>query len=204
MKPADETRREAYGKLKKEIQACTSCRGRLEPRPVLWGNPEAKIMQISQAPSWNVHQTQRPFNDASGIKLRREWYQIEDEVFYNPDNFYITSIGRCYPGKTPGGSDRKPPKKCGDLWLGREMELVENEIYILIGGCAAGYFFPKEDFSQLVFSDLELRGKPALVLPHPSPANRRWFLKHPEFLEERVVKVGELVRSVLGEQGTLA
>ena len=190
------SRREAYEELLESVKACKACRDRLDPSPVIWGNIDARIMQISQAPSLKVHQTQRPFNDASGVKLRREWYQISDEMFYDPYNFYIASIGRCYPGKTPGGSDRKPPRKCADLWLGKEMELVNNELYILIGGCAAAYFFPKENFSELVFRDLEINGRQTFVLPHPSPANRRWFLKHPEFMEKRVCEVGEAVRRI--------
>ncbi|MFR0985782.1 MAG: uracil-DNA glycosylase family protein [Frisingicoccus sp.] len=53
-------------------------------------------MQISQAPSRTVHNTGKPFNDASGRRLRSEWYRISDETFYNPDNFYIVSIAHCY------------------------------------------------------------------------------------------------------------
>ena len=42
-----------------------------------------KIMQISQAPSLNVHNTLKPFNDLSGKKLREKWYDIDDETFYD-------------------------------------------------------------------------------------------------------------------------
>ena len=76
------------------------------------------------------------------------------------------------------------------------MELVNNELYILIGGCAAAYFFPKENFSNWIFPGLEINGRQTFVLPHPSPANRRWFLKHPEFMEKRVCEVGEAVRRI--------
>lgn len=55
--------------------------------------------QISQAPSIHVHESGLPFNDASGKRLRQEWYQISDACFYDPNNFYIASMGHCYPGK---------------------------------------------------------------------------------------------------------
>ncbi|MGC4019488.1 MAG: uracil-DNA glycosylase family protein [Muricomes sp.] len=87
--------------LKKEILQCRECEELFgyEPHPVFFGHSESKIMQISQAPSLLVHKTGKPFNDLSGKKLRQEWYQIEDEVFYNSDYFYITSVAHCYPGK---------------------------------------------------------------------------------------------------------
>ena len=53
----------------------------LEPNPVVHGNAAAPILQISQAPGKKVHETGIPFNDASGRRLRREWYQITDEQF---------------------------------------------------------------------------------------------------------------------------
>lgn len=162
------------------------------------GNVNSKIIQISQAPSSNVHKTLKPFDDASGRKLRSEWYHIPDEVFYDPDNFYITSIAHCYPGKSPGGGDRLPPKSCAEKWLLKEIELVNNEIFILIGGKAAGFFFPKEDFTSLVFEDSTINGKPAYVLPHPSPLNVKWFKDNPEFLNSRVREIEETVHKVLG------
>lgn len=186
--------------LKKEILNCRLCEERFgfEPHPIVTGNAHSKIMQISQAPSRNVHETLKPFNDASGKKLRKEWYHISDEIFYNPDNFYIVSIAHCYPGKSPNGGDRLPPKSCAERWLLREIELVNNEIFILVGGTAANFFFPKEDLTSLVFKDNRINGKPAYVLPHPSPLNVKWFQDNPEFLISRVQQIEEAVHKVLG------
>lgn len=186
--------------LKKEILNCRLCEEKFgfEPHPIVWGNADSKIMQISQASSQNVHKTYKPFNDASGNRLRQEWYHISDEVFYNPDNFYIVSIAHCYPGKAPGGGDRQPPKSCAKKWLLKEMEFVNNEIYLLVGGKAADFFFPKENFTSLVFKDNMLNGKPAYVLPHPSPLNVKWFMDHPEFLQSRVKQIEEIIHKVLG------
>ena len=185
--------------LKKDLLSCRLCEERFgfEPHPVLIGNENSKIMQIGQAPSRTVHQTLMPFTDASGKKLKYEWYRISDEVFYNPDNFYITSIGHCYPGKSPNGGDRLPPKYCAKKWLVKEVEAVNNKIFILIGGQAAGFFFPKENFTELVFRDLKLNGKPAYVLPHPSPLNIKWFKDNPAFLDSRILEIEKIVHQVL-------
>lgn len=186
--------------LHSQILQCRLCRDTFgfEPHPVVQGNPGARIMQISQAPSKRVHETGRPFNDASGKRLRGEWYRISDEDFYNPDHFYIVSMAHCYPGKSPGGGDRRPPRVCSEQWLLKEMELVDNEIYIIIGGIAAEFFFPGEKITSLAFEDREINGKPAYILPHPSPLNMKWFRDYPEFTEKRILKIREEVHRVLG------
>jgi uracil-DNA glycosylase family 4 len=195
-----ENRKDELVYLQNQILQCRLCRDTLgfEPRPIVLGNHRAKIMQISQAPSKSVHETGKPFNDASGRKLRREWYQISDEDFYNPDNFYIVSMAHCYPGKAPGGGDRRPPKICSKQWLLKEMELIDNEIYIIIGGIAAEFFFQGEKITSLAFEDKQINGKPAYILPHPSPLNMKWFKDYPQFTEERIIKIQKEVHKVLG------
>lgn len=185
--------------LKKEIAACRECQDRFgyTPHPMVWGNVDAKIMQISQAPSLSVHNTMRPFNDLSGKKLREDWYEISDEIFYNQDIFYIASLAHCYPGKANGGGDRLPPKCCYKKWLLKEMALVNNEIYVVIGSYAAKVLFPDKKFIDLVFNDQELNGKPAYILPHPSPLNRRWFKTYPEFEKERIVEIRKFIKNYL-------
>lgn len=196
----EESKDEEFEKLKKNILECRICKEKFgfEPHPILMGNVNSKIIQISQAPSQNVHNTLKPFNDASGRKLRNDWYHVSDEVFYNPDNFYIASIAHCYPGKSPNGGDRLPPKSCAKKWLLKEIELINNEIFILLGGKAADFFFPKEDFTSLIFKDNIINNKPAFVLPHPSPLNAKWFKDNPEFLESRVLEIEEKIHKVLG------
>jgi len=160
------------------------------------GNSCAKIMQVSQAPSIHVHNTGRSFNDISGRRLRGEWYKISDETFYDPDIFYITSVGHCYPGKSKGQGDNPPPRICAQKWLRREIEVVNNEIFILVGKAAADFFFPKENFTDLVFSDQKINGKQAYVMPHPSPLNVKWFKDNPKFEKERIPEIRKAVHDI--------
>ena len=181
--------------LHRQILACRLCREKFgfEPRPFVWGREEARIMQISQAPSLRVHRSGKPFDDQSGQRLR-QWYGVDAGTFYDQRVFYVTSIAHCYPGKTEKGTDRRPPLRCARLWLDKELEIVQNEIFIIIGSVAAKYFFPDADFTELVFyQSLMLRGKPAIVLPHPSPTNWRWLRAHPEFETERLPQVREII-----------
>ncbi|MCL2032538.1 MAG: uracil-DNA glycosylase family protein [Methanomassiliicoccaceae archaeon] len=186
-------------KLKTKLLACRECRELFgfEPRPVCMGNSDAKIVQVSQAPSVHVHNTGRSFNDISGRRLRNDWYGISEEVFYDPDIFYITSVGHCYPGKSKNKGDNPPPKICAQKWLSKEIELVNNDIFVLVGKAAADFFFPKYDFTELVFSDQRIRGKPAFVIPHPSPLNVRWFKEHPMFEKKRMPEVRGAVHSAI-------
>lgn len=188
-------------KLQAQLRACRHCEGMLEPRPVVHGNPGAPILQVSQAPGRKVHETGIPFNDASGRRLRQNWYQISDAQFYDPDLFYITSMGHCYPGKGKTG-DKKPPRCCFDMWTRREIELKPGtRMMLVIGREAASRLFPKREFTELVFQDQEYDGIPCYVLPHPSPLNVRWFRMHPEFETQRMPVIREKLHQVLREAG---
>lgn len=90
-----------FDNLISQLKKCELCKEKFgfQPHPIILGNVNSKIVQISQAPSATVHETLKPFTDLSGKKLKYEWYMIDDDVFYNPDNFYIAALSHCYPGK---------------------------------------------------------------------------------------------------------
>lgn len=188
-----------FAELKNQLLNCQLCAERMtdKPRPVFQGQRQSHILQISQAPSRKVMETGLPFNDASGRKLKQEWYQISDEQFYNPELFYITSIARCYPGKAKGSGDNPPPRRCAELYLKRELELVEPQLMIVIGSYAAQWLFPEVPLDVLVFEDRMLKGVPLCVLPHPSPLNRKWLKDHPEFETDRLPEIRRLIKAAL-------
>lgn len=190
---------DCFDKLIIELKRCDICKERFgfEPHPVVFGNINSKIVQISQAPSATVYQTLKPFTDLSGKKLKYDWYKISDEIFYNSNNFYITSLAHCYPGKDKNGNDRVPPKVCYEKWVKKEIEYVNNKLYIVIGSKAAKVFFPREKFNNLVFKNNYINGKLTIVLPHPSPLNIKWFKDHPEFMNERIYEVRNIINKTL-------
>lgn len=67
-----------FNNLINNIKKCQICREKFgfEPHPVCFGNVNAKIVQISQAPSATVYKTLKPFTDQSGKKLKYEWYNV--------------------------------------------------------------------------------------------------------------------------------
>lgn len=188
-----------FDELINKLEKCEICKEKFgfHPHPVVWGSKNSKIVQISQAPSATVYETLKPFSDQSGKKLKYEWYKIDDNIFYNVDNFYITSLAHCYPGKDSNGNDKNPPSICYKTWLFKELECVNNQIYIIIGSKAAKVFFPLEKFDALIFKDNYINGKLTFVLPHLSPLNIRWFKNHPEFMEKRIVEIRNKIKETL-------
>lgn len=162
-----------------------------------WGNQCARIVSISQAPSLSVIKNRKPFSDKSGERLRKSWYKLSDRVFYNPNNFYFTAVGMYFPGKDIKGGDKKPSLGLARKWLYRELSYLSPKLYLVLGKVAADFFFPSRNFTNLVFSDQEINGIKAFVLPHPSPVNIKWFKDHPEFESFRLPLIREYIYSVL-------
>ena len=121
---------------------------------------------------------------------------INDNYFYDPNNFYIASLSHCYPGKDKNGNDKMPPKICYETWLKKELSLIKNQIYIIIGARAAKVFFPDEKFDDLIFKNNYMNGKLTIVLPHPSPLNVKWFKAHPQF-DNRLIEIRKIIYDVL-------
>jgi uracil-DNA glycosylase family 4 len=188
-----------FDELKKSILKCRECEEKFgfKPNPVVHGKAKTKIFQISQAPSKNVHMTGKPFTDASGKKLVEQWYGISYDKFYNEDNFYITALAHCFPGKTKSGGDRLPPSVCTKKGLIKEMDVVEKELYIVIGSRAAKFLFPNVDFKELVMNTYKLGDIDVIVLTHPSPLNIKWFKDNPEFYDYRLEEIRQRVKATI-------
>src|SRR5438477_3004218 len=77
--------------LVKDIRACRHCKG-LEPRPIVRGRPEARLLIISQAPGTRVHETGLSFDDRSGDRLRL-WLGLDRKTFYDESRVAIMGIG---------------------------------------------------------------------------------------------------------------
>ena len=188
-----------FESLKEQIQKCEYCKEKFgfEPYPIFWGKKNSKIVQISQAPSKNVHNSGKPFTDMSGKTLKYDGYQINDEDFYNMDNFFISALAHCYPGKAKNGNDRQPPECCFEKWIKKELDILENRMYIIIGAKAAKKFFPNENYNDLIFKNNYLNNKLAIVLPHPSPLNKKWLKEHPEFMNKRIFEIRKIIHNVI-------
>ncbi|MEP2238536.1 MAG: uracil-DNA glycosylase family protein [Maribacter sp.] len=183
-----------------EIRGCTVCKAHLplEPRPIVAGTVNSKIILVSQAPGRKAHVENKAWDDPSGRKLR-EWLGVNEEVFYNPDNFAVLPMGFCYPGKGKTG-DLPPRKECAPLWHSQVWEQFKNvKLILLIGKYSQDQYLGKQAKKNLTENVLHYKEylPKFFLLPHPSPVNRFWRSKNPWFEEDIVGELQELVADIL-------
>ena len=181
------------------IRNCEICKEHLplQPRPILEASKNSKIILVSQAPGRVAHDQNIAWMDLSGRKLR-EWLGVDEETFYNPDNFAILPMGFCYPGKGKTG-DLPPMKVCAPTWHSTVVSELKNvQLIILIGSYSTKYYLPKDkrNLTEKV-SNYEEYFPKYWPLPHPSPVNHFWRRKNPWFEELVVPKLQEKIQEIL-------
>lgn len=177
--------------LLEEIRRCQLCARFLPlgPRPVVQAGTQARLLIIGQAPGLRVHETGVPFNDPSGRRLR-DWLQLSEADFYNPDKVALVPMGFCYPGKGASG-DLPPRPECAPQWHQALLaELPQVQLTLLIGQYAQRYYLPNS-YRTLTERVRHWRELPEhlLPLPHPSPRNQRWLRNNPWFEQEVLVEL---------------
>lgn len=157
--------------------------------PVFSGDGSERAMLIGQAPGWREIETGVPFAWDAGKRLCGWLAAAGITVDDFRLRWYVTSVGKCYPGRAPGSSvDRPPAPSEIQRWapfLLEELRLVSPRLLLLVGGVAHRFAFgPAARLDELV--GRELRWEPAagasvLCLPHPSGAST--WLNHPRHVE---------------------
>jgi len=189
-----------FDELLQQIRKCTVCEAFLPlgANPVVQAHPESKIVIIGQAPGLKVHQSNIPWNDASGNQLRK-WLGVSKEEFYDPEIFALIPMGFCYPGRGTSG-DLPPRKECAPLWhLPLLTELKKAKLILLIGQYAQNYYLKGKRYKTLTenikhYKDF-LPGY--FPLPHPSPRNFIWMNKNQWFVESVLPELKNKVKAVL-------
>jgi len=147
--------------------------------PVLSGDGRELAMLVGQAPGWREIATGLPFAHDAGRRLVG-WLElagISIEDFR--ERWYVTSVGKCYPGRRPGASVDSPPSRAEiQRWapiLDEEVRLVAPGLVVLVGSLAHRHAFgPTARLDDLVGRELtwgRAPGASVLALPHPSGAS---------------------------------
>ena len=194
---------DSFSALLAEVRACTICEAHLPlgPRPILQIHPQARILIAGQAPGRKVHETGRPFNDASGDRLR-DWMGVTSEIFYEPSKIAILPMGFCYPGTGKSG-DLPPRPECALAWREKLLGHLPNlEVTLVIGQYAHAYHINEKHSS---FTGTIRNWKsywPRIVpLPHPSPRNNNWLKQNPWFEKELVPALQLRISEILEADG---
>jgi uracil-DNA glycosylase len=168
------------------IRACRQCvtAGYLPTaNPMLRGHAGQHRMLVGQAPGALGDRTRVPWSGQSG-QLLRTWFAqvgLDPERFL--DDWYITSLTKCFPGKAASGpGDRVPSAKERLLcrpWLEGEFGLVRPRVIVTLGRLAADALIPgarRQSLATLVGTfhevDLGYGVIPIVPLPHPSGVGR--------------------------------
>jgi uracil-DNA glycosylase len=195
--PTPEPRRAPPGTELRLLQdGMPRCEGGLAP--VLSGDGTERAMLIGQAPGWREIETGLPFAWDAGKRLcgwlAAAGISVDDFRLH----WYVTSVGKCYPGRAPGFSVDRPPSRSEiQRWgpyLREELRLVSPRVVLLVGGLAHRFAFGEDaKLDDLVGRELRWEGAPeasVICLPHPSGAST--WLNRPERVELWRASIGLL------------
>jgi uracil-DNA glycosylase family 4 len=136
-------------------------------------------MLIGQAPGWRETATGLPFAHDAGKRLAG-WLALAGVTLGDfRERWYVTSVGKCYPGRKPSASVDSAPSR-GDIatwspFLDEEVRLLGPKLVVLVGGLAHRYAFGADArLDELVGRELDwgrAPGASVIALPHPSGAS---------------------------------
>ncbi|MBB3995073.1 uracil-DNA glycosylase [Sulfitobacter undariae] len=190
--------------IRPDLRSCTLCAQRFtatatahQPNPIVWFQPEARILIAGQAPGMRVHKTNIPFKDPSGDRLRG-WLGLDELAFYDRTRVAIVPMAFCFPGYNAKGSDLPPPPICAKTWRAQALAMLPDiRLTLLIGGHAMRYHLPNFTTVAQAVSDWHDHPKGVFALPHPSWRNTGWLKKNPWFEAEVIPRLQTAVAEVM-------
>ena len=165
--------------LHAELDACKACPKMIGP--VVHGPPVASgILLVGQAPGPREGSFGKPFAWTAGKTMFR-WF--EESLGVSEEEFrakvYMAAVARCFPGKAPGGGDRRPDAeeivRCKP-YLVRETEILAPKLVLAVGTLAIDQVLgTKEKLTDLIGSVRKATyhgvATDVVALPHPSGAS---------------------------------
>jgi uracil-DNA glycosylase len=191
---------QALHDLTEQILACRACQsaGLLEHAnpiapPIL---AHARVMLIGQAPGAITDRKGYHFAGPAGTFLSA-WL---DRAGFPPNYFrervHLTSLTRCFPGKSPSGNgDRAPSSREIALcrpFLDAELRLLRPRVVLLVGRLAIDVFLGKRPLTETIGRSYQIEGRTFLPLPHASGVSR--WLNAPDNRALLDSALGELAR----------
>lgn len=156
-------------------------------------------MVAGQAPGMRVHLSGRPFDDASGARLRG-WMGVTEAQFYDLTRVAVVPMAFCFPGYDAKGADLPPPPICAATWRARVLASLPGlRLTLLVGGAAMRWHLGPGKVADFVAGWREWTAQGIYPLPHPSWRNTGWLRRNPWFEAEVVPALQQAVAEVLAE-----
>ena len=139
----------------------------------------SNVMLIGQAPGPREPTLKRPFAHTAGQTLFR-WFEqfcrMNEEAVRS--TIYFAAVCRCFPGKSPGATDRVPApdeiRNCA-AWMNQEIEILRPRLIIPVGRLAIAQFIECKKLEQVIGRKFRVRRAEhdfdIVPLPHPSGAS---------------------------------
>ena len=161
-----------------QLRKCRRC-PRMKSTPVSGGAILSEVMLIGQAPGPREPTLKRPFAHTAGQTLFRWFEQFcgMSEVDVR-SKIYFAAVCRCFPGKSPGGTDRVPApdeiQNCSS-WMNDEIEILQPRLIIPVGRLAIGQFIECTKLKEVISRKFRARRAEhvfdLIPLQHPSGAS---------------------------------
>jgi len=185
--------------LVRSVRQCRICEDALPqgPRPIVQLSQKAKVLIAGQAPGRRVHASGKPFDDASGERLR-DWMSVSRETFYDPSQVAILPMSFCYPGTGKSG-DLPPRPECPPAWRHQLLAaLPDIKLTLVIGLYAQRWHLEAQgrNLTETVRAWQDY-GPAFMPLPHPSPRNNIWLSRNPWFSESLLPRLKIATRDAL-------
>jgi uracil-DNA glycosylase family 4 len=95
---------------------------------------------------------------------------------YFREHVYLTSLTRCFPGKSPSGNGDRVPSAAEIAlcrhFLQRELATINPPLVLLVGKMAIDAFLGKAPLTQTIGHSYSRDGRTYLPLPHASGVSR--------------------------------
>jgi uracil-DNA glycosylase family 4 len=166
--------------LAAQVLRCRACQvaGYLERanpiRPTLIDEP--RMILIGQAPGPVTDRKGYHFAGPAGRVLEIWFDRAGFPSGYFREHVYLTSLTRCFPGKSPSGNGDRPPSRAEiglcRRFLDRELELLQPRVILLVGKMAIDAFLGRRLLTETVGHAFEQEGRFLVPLPHASGVSR--------------------------------
>lgn len=149
------------------LERCPECPGRETPLPGD-GPKDADIIFIGEAPGKDERVQGKPFVGRAGLEFNKHYLPLAGQ---HRDYIYITNSVKCFIANSSKKPSESLIRSCADFHLKKEIERINPQIIVPMGGAAAdaigGY---KLDLQHGIPLRLKVFGRERSVIPTFHPA----------------------------------
>jgi len=177
---SDERQANGLSFLAEQVVACRACElagylAQANPiRPAIISEP--RMVLIGQAPGPVTDRKGYHFAGPAGHFLEVWLDRAGFAPGYFREHVYLTSLTRCFPGKSLSGNGDRPPSTAEIAlcrhFLERELSLIQPKLVLLVGKMAIDAYLGKQPLTATVGQVFSRDGRLLLPLPHASGVSR--------------------------------